>query len=103
MRSIPVASPNEVIVHVLKQDAEEILAYWTPERRAAAVPRDLSRPIVPRSGRRVPELGAEPGLQLHPEWPEPEFLPKDGPITKLVGNIRKVPFRAVGKVYFLWK
>jgi V8-like Glu-specific endopeptidase len=96
-------SPNDVIQHDLKQDDEEILAYWTPERRAAAVPRDLSRPIAPRPGRRVPEPGAERGLQLHPEWPESEPLPEVGPITQLVESIKAVPFRSVGKVYLRWK
>jgi hypothetical protein len=72
------ASPNDVVQHELEQDDEEILAYWTPERRAAAVSRDLSRPIAPRPGGRVLEPGAEPGFQLHPEWPEPELALRAG-------------------------
>jgi V8-like Glu-specific endopeptidase len=40
---------------------------------------------------------------LHPEWPEPEFLPEVGPITNPVANIQATPFRSVGKAYFRWR
>ncbi len=97
------ASPSEVVQHELKEDDKEILAYWTPERRAAAVPRDLSRSIAPRSGRQLPEPGTEPGIELHSQPPETDLLVNVGPITNLVGNIDAVPFRSVGKVYLRWK
>jgi V8-like Glu-specific endopeptidase len=97
-----VPSPNDVLVRELKQDDEEVLAYWTPERRASAIPRALSRDIEHRPNREMPEADTEPGLQLHPEWPETDWLPQVGPTTNTVNNIQAAPYRSVGKVFFRW-
>ncbi len=94
-------SPNDVIVHELKERDEEVLAYWTPERRGAAIPMPVDRALRPRKA--LPrEPGAEPGIVLPEGWPAPE-APEVGPITELVGNIQAAPYRSCGKVYFRWK
>ena len=88
------SGPDDVVLHETDEDHEETLAYWTPERRAAAVPRELTRPRRPRG----PVPG--PGLQLHPRRPG---AAPSGPDTELVPDIQQAPFRSVGKVFFRWQ
>lgn len=37
-------SSGDVVSHSVSEAPEEILAYWTPERMAEAVPRDIRLP-----------------------------------------------------------
>ncbi|GAB14369.1 hypothetical protein ARGLB_065_00080 [Arthrobacter globiformis NBRC 12137] len=37
-------SSGEVVSHSVSEAPEEVLAYWTPERMAEAVPRDIRLP-----------------------------------------------------------
>lgn len=37
-------SAGDVVSHSVSQTPEEVLAYWTPERMADAVPRDIRLP-----------------------------------------------------------
>lgn len=38
-------SADAAVSHSVSQTPEEVLAYWTPERMAEAVPRDIRLPV----------------------------------------------------------
>ncbi|MFC9351286.1 hypothetical protein [Arthrobacter sp. NPDC057013] len=46
------AAGGAAVSHSVNQPPEDVLAYWTPERMAEAVPRDIRLPAAEDSGPR---------------------------------------------------
>jgi V8-like Glu-specific endopeptidase len=85
-----------------KKTHEEMLAYWTPERRANAIPKPL--PIRKKKQKKSRGEETDPKVISHPQAPTELFLPEAlqsvGMEAHKVSDPTVFPYRAVGKIFF---